>query len=416
MNVALTALGALTLSSTVALAGGSNGPYDDHGDPLNPPPPLAALPGDVWNSWSHGFSTTNGVAPYQGDLLVSVGFSTTIQHISEFGGSVIGSFPVADGADAWLGYDESRDLMITVNPSLDVMRGYTPGNAVPVFETSTPTTGPVGLAWDSSRDEYAYVDWETDQIVVYDANTLAVVRSFVLPLTRMAGVAYDCTDDTYVVGDRDTSAHYAVNPDTGAIGFSYTTAGIGISIPRGAALSRDGGIWTGDFGSGSMYLQEAGHGPVIGCGGPGTSFCFGDGSAGVCPCGNNGSASSGCRNSSGSGATLTAFGSADVAADDLVLTGAQLPVGVPSLYFAGTTALTSGVILADGLRCAGGPIQRLGVAIVDSGGSAISPAGIASSLGATPGSTSVLQLWYRDLPGPCGGGSNLTNAIEIVWQ
>lgn len=416
MNVVLAALGALTLSSTIVASGGSTGPFDDHGDPLNPPPPTAALPGDVWTSWSHGFASTNGVAPYQGGLLVSTGFTTTIQHLSEADGSVIGTFPVADGSDSWLAYDESRDLMITVNPSLDVIRGYTPGNPVPVFDQPTPTPGPVGAAWDSTRDEYAYADWESDQIVVYDASTLGVVRTFATPLTRMAGVAYDCTDDVYVVGDRDTSTHYSVNPDTGAIGFSYATAGSGSSIPRGAALSSDGGIWVGDFGSGSMYLQEAGHGPVQGCGGPGTAFCFGDGSAGVCPCGNFGSASSGCGNSTGSGATLTASGSASVTANDLVLAGNQLPAGIPSLYFAGTTALTPGALLADGLRCAGGPILRIGVVVADGAGTTTSPAGVAASLGATPGSTSVLQLWYRDIPGPCGVGSNLTNAIEIVWQ
>ena len=63
--------------------------------------------------------------------------------------------------------------------------------------------------------------------------------------------------------------------------------------------------------------------------------------------------------------------------------------------------------------------MRLEVVTVSAG------AASAPSLGAPPISTTgavasgdsrVYQLWYRDVPGPCSSGFNLTNAIRVDWE
>lgn len=113
------------------------------------------------------------------------------------------------------------------------------------------------------------------------------------------------------------------------------------------------------------------------------------------------------------------IGGSDVAADDdLVLGGSQLPPGVTSLFFAGTLNLNGGLggFFGDGIRCAGGSITRLEIVAVDAVGSSSTTVGIAGLLGATMGTTTYLQLWYRDPPGPCSTHFNVTHALELVWE
>ncbi len=151
-------------------------------------------------------------------------------------------------------------------------------------------------------------------------------------------------------------------------------------------------------------------------GGMGTAFCLGDGSDTPCPCGNVGASGEGCVNSSALGAILTPTGSLVAAANDLVLTGTQLPPGVPSLFFSGVNAIAPAALFGDGLRCAGGQLTRLEIVFADNAGSAATSIGIAASLGAVPGTRSIVQLWYRDPQGPCGGMFNTTGALDITWQ
>lgn len=148
------------------------------------------------------------------------------------------------------------------------------------------------------------------------------------------------------------------------------------------------------------------------------SYCFGDNSGTNCPCGNVGSADSGCSNSTLAGAILDASGSTIVANDDLVLSGSQLPPGVPSLFFQGTIRVNGGdgSVFGDGLLCAGGAIQRMQIVTVDGGGNAATTVPIASTFGATAGTTNTMQLWYRDPSGPCSGQFNTTNAVSVDWN
>jgi hypothetical protein len=153
-------------------------------------------------------------------------------------------------------------------------------------------------------------------------------------------------------------------------------------------------------------------------GSAGGPYCFGDGSVTPCPCGNPGAAGEGCANSTGSGATLAAGGSASVFADDLIFDAAGLVPTQPALLFSGLNAVNggAGVVFGDGLRCAGGSVQRLGVQNSDSAGGATWGPGLAPNGGWVAGDTRRFQAWYRDPVGsPCGFTFNLSHGVEVTF-
>ncbi|MAF64535.1 MAG: hypothetical protein CMJ84_02585 [Planctomycetes bacterium] len=154
--------------------------------------------------------------------------------------------------------------------------------------------------------------------------------------------------------------------------------------------------------------------------GLGDAYCFGDGSSLGCPCGNDdASGEGGCLNGSGAGAALSAIGSDSVAVDSATLLGRDLIPGQPGLYFQGDNAVNGGggAIFGDGLRCAGGNVVRLQVAVADAAGHSQTSVPLAAAGGLAGGETRRYQLWYRDpASSPCGSTFNLTNGLELVWR
>ena len=147
---------------------------------------------------------------------------------------------------------------------------------------------------------------------------------------------------------------------------------------------------------------------------PGVPYCFGP--APQCPCGNPGSSESGCANSSGVGAQLSAFGSRSLSADAFTMSAKHLPQG-PGLYFQGENTVNGGqgAFFGDGLRCAGGGVVRLEVQF-SSGGTSSTTVSIATEGGVAAGQTKRYQLWYRDpVSSPCGSSFNLSNGYEVTW-
>jgi hypothetical protein len=131
----------------------------------------------------------------------------------------------------------------------------------------------------------------------------------------------------------------------------------------------------------------------------------------------------GCRNSTGQGAVLASCGTNSVGADDLVLEGRWLPPSVNALAFMGQgTALFP---MGDGLRVvgpgSGSGLYRFPVHQAASGVVTYGPGLVASALNhplagqIQPGQTWNFQLWYRDVGGPCGSGSNTTNAVSVAF-
>lgn len=166
----------------------------------------------------------------------------------------------------------------------------------------------------------------------------------------------------------------------------------------------------------SNGIPDSCGGPVMGAIGTVACVC----TAAAAPCGN--AYPTGCINGSGIGATLSGFGTivgggaASYPADDLVLTTAGMPGGSFAMSFMGP-ALGGPFPLQNGLLCATGGIVRLGVAPVPaSGTTTYGPGIIAASSGAIlPGSTWHFQTWYRDIAGPCGAFSNLSNALSVTF-
>lgn len=150
------------------------------------------------------------------------------------------------------------------------------------------------------------------------------------------------------------------------------------------------------------------------------SFCFGDGSGSLCPCG-NGAAGRDCPNSANpTGAGLVASGDASLASDTIALQGFGMLNG-PALYYQGTTQVNAGQgsVFGDGLQCAGGSLIRLGTKMNVSGTSQYPVGGDASvsvkgSI-VSPG-TRTYQVWYRNSASFCTISTfNLTNGLEVIW-
>ncbi|MBK7643210.1 MAG: hypothetical protein IPJ19_09190 [Planctomycetes bacterium] len=135
------------------------------------------------------------------------------------------------------------------------------------------------------------------------------------------------------------------------------------------------------------------------------------------PCGNADSGA-GCANSTGLGASLDSVGSASISNDDLLLVATQLPPNAHGLWLMASG--TAQVQLGDGLRCVGGTIARFGAYTTGSsgvasrgpiaGGSCSLPFGCIQ-----PGSTWHFQAWYRNVTGPCGNGTNLSNLLSVSF-
>lgn len=145
-------------------------------------------------------------------------------------------------------------------------------------------------------------------------------------------------------------------------------------------------------------------------------ICFGDGAPLACPCGNLSpqGTDAGCLNSSGSGALLRGVGSTDVAADDLVLVASNVPAGAPGMLVSGRSEVA--IPFKDGVLCAGNPTLRIEVMIADASGFANTSSALVAAESVVPGDQRVYQLWFRDPQvGPCGTGSNLSNALRVSW-
>ncbi len=149
-------------------------------------------------------------------------------------------------------------------------------------------------------------------------------------------------------------------------------------------------------------------------------YCSGTGeqNGGVnCPCGNEvPSGPSGCKNSTGSGASLTATGNALVSNDTLVLVADNIPVGRVAYFLYGTQT-GPGVVFGDGMRCIKS-FTRLRKVVASTGHDTFPPPNslpISQQLGITAGQTTFFQAVYRDRNGPCNTGANATNALAVFW-
>lgn len=158
------------------------------------------------------------------------------------------------------------------------------------------------------------------------------------------------------------------------------------------------------------------------CGGPVELFCFGDGSATACPCGNVSAigAEAGCLNSLGIGGTLRVSGQASLSDDSLRLEGAAMTNSSALYYQAGNVAFGgAGFAFGDGLKCTASPFVRLRnktnvggtSSYPEPGDASISVKGFVTSPG-----TKHYQVHYRNAAAFCTPETfNHTNAATITW-
>lgn len=142
------------------------------------------------------------------------------------------------------------------------------------------------------------------------------------------------------------------------------------------------------------------------------AFCFGDGSAASCPCGNSVTPGSGqgCQNSTGIGAILSASGTTQP--NTLVLTCAGVPTNELCTLVESSANASPGGIVGDGIGCLGAVNPQRAVKKFAEGG-AVS-FGVHS---APPGQMRFYQVSYRD---PAAlfcppATTNRSNALQILW-
>lgn len=153
----------------------------------------------------------------------------------------------------------------------------------------------------------------------------------------------------------------------------------------------------------------------------GSAFCLGDGTAGPCPCANNGAPGHGCENSATTGgALLSASGHNSPDNVVLIATGTK-PVAL-TVFFTGTT-MVGPFLYGDGQRCVGGT-KRLG-SKSSTGGAAAYPEAAELSITArsaalgvpiSPGQHRFYFAAYRDPTAFCTANTfNSSNAVDILW-
>ncbi len=155
----------------------------------------------------------------------------------------------------------------------------------------------------------------------------------------------------------------------------------------------------------------------------GSGYCYGT----TCPCAND-DATAGCGNSGvdgdvATGALLTASGSADVFADDLLLSVGGIDSQGFGMFLMGVSG--PAVSVGDGLLClgtTGSRTWRFPAAKADAAGQLGLTSIITYSQGFNgggeilAGSTFGFQLWYRDPNGPCATSSNFSNALDVTFM
>lgn len=207
-----------------------------------------------------------------------------------------------------------------------------------------------------------------------------------------AGILLDCDDDSCGFQSR--------------VGFACV-AGREYLIRVGTLASIDG--------TGQLVIGQS---PTI----PGMSaYCLGVAPVG-CPCGNLGSANSGCGNSANAtGARLGAVGFPSVLDDTLVLVGSGM-TDSSAVYFQGTSIVNMGLgtHFGDGLRCASGFTIRLGTRLNAGGTSRYPEVGdpsISVRGGIAAGNQRRYQVLYRDAATFCTPATfNLTNGLTVLWH
>lgn len=233
---------------------------------------------------------------------------------------------------------------------------------------------------------------------LYDGDGVASLADFQVPGVLIGTEQFDPSVDPYLFAEITVTSVVSAMRLAG-----ITHAGLRVqasSNPSGANEVNAG--WT------ALLFEDC---PVQ------NSFCFGDGTGTPCPCGNFGSAGSGCANSAFSGAVLNSQGSTSISTPpqfQLVVTDAA--PNKPGLFLEGSASLTPGIAIGDGLLCISQNTHRLDLGFTSPSGTLTSTIDIAAATNVLAGDTRYYQFWYRDPTGPCNGPDfNFSNGLSVTW-
>ena len=199
------------------------------------------------------------------------------------------------------------------------------------------------------------------------------------------------------------------SPSTGS---SASTAGNEADILAGNSYFN---VHTQNNGGGEIRGQLTIAPPI------GSAFCLGDGTAGPCPCANNGAPGHGCENSSTTGGALLSA-SGHNSPDNVVLIVTQTKPVALCVFFTGST-IVGPFLFGDGQRCVAST-KRLGSKSATGGAAAypeaaeLSITARSAALGVpiSPGQHRFYFVAYRDPTAFCTANTfNSSNAVDILW-
>lgn len=415
---------------------------------------IARFDGTNWHALGGGldnaayaltsFDDGSGDALYVAGVFTAAGGSTALR-IARWNGAAWSSVGV--GANSWINdvavHDDGGGAALYACGAFTAIGGIAAPRIARWNGSSWSAFGASDIA-----ESFQYHDLEVHDDGVrrdlYVAGTVFLTgRPTASSITRWDGTQWHAIDDVANYVTLLRSVHDGAGPRLCATSVSLSaTTETRVRLWDGATWSTIGGIVSGTGVSGIEPFDSDGDGvpelhfvgsidtangaPVSNlarydlCATPAPIVCAGDGSGVACPCANSGATGHGCANSlHAAGASLESGGVASLAHDTLRLRTSGL-TGSAVIHAQGTSvAGANGVVLGDGLRCAGGAVMRIGAAPIANGASAFPPAGArVSELGlvTAPGSTRVYQAIYRNAASFCtNSATNGTNGLSITW-
>ncbi len=234
--------------------------YDANGNDLSTlGGPIGSAPGSVLLTVNGPVSPASDLAHDGQNLLLVSAYdgAAVIYSLNDATGATLGTTPIGSTSDFGLAWDDKRELFVTSNASSDVITTYTRTGGL-VNTWSYPGAGHVGLAWDCRRDVYWVIDWSLNSVTAVNPVTGALGVSYstaAIGCTRGAGLGYDANTDTLYMGGRDQSAIFGMNAATGAAVCSFAAQN-GSNNPQGVSMSPRGGVWHSSWNSAQLNELE----------------------------------------------------------------------------------------------------------------------------------------------------------------
>ncbi len=245
-------------------------------------------------------------------------------------------------------------------------------------------------------------------------------------------VGFGSQSDTLVAGDsnsvRDLFVRDRLAQTTEQLSLDGNSVGVG-DESSGMSISADGTRSVFQSDSADLVPNDLNLRADVFLRVRGQSFaqhCFGDGSQGPCPCGNQGLVGRGCAHSfDARGARLAAAGEPTL--DSVVIAAHELPPSALCILLQGSQTMPA-ASFGDGLRCAGGQLMRLYSRNASLGSVSLpgpfdtTLSARAAQLGAPipTGAQRCYQFYFRDAavgfcPAPQGSTFNTSPAITIQY-